>query len=430
MLALKLDIMTQLTSARRGEITQELKDVAEKEGISKEKLLRRVAKGKVVIPKNVNREIEPIGIGKGLRVKINANIGTSPDYVDIDTEIEKAKVALKYGADTIMDLSTGGDLKEIRRHFLEMDAPLGTVPVYEAAAFAEREGSPVVDLNSDIFFRVIEEQAKQGVDFMTVHAGITSEAIEKLRKQKRLTGIVSRGGAIIAAWMSHNSEENPFYKEYDYLLEIAKEYDVTLSLGDALRPGSTHDATDRAQVQELIILGELVERAREAGVQVMVEGPGHMPLNQIEANIILQKRLCNDAPFYVLGPLVTDIAPGYDHISGAIGGAIAALAGADFLCYVTPAEHLALPDIEDVRQGVIASKIAAHAADITRGIDVERDNEMSRARFELDWEKQFALCLDRERAEEYRSRRGPRKEEKTCSMCGSFCAMKLSGSFL
>ncbi|GCC11807.1 phosphomethylpyrimidine synthase [archaeon] len=430
MFIFKLDIMTQLTSAKRGEITQELKDVADKEGISRKKLMRRVAKGEIVIPKNITRKIEPVGIGKGLKVKLNANIGTSPDYIDINNEIEKAKVALKYGADTIMDLSIGGNIKEIRKYLLEMNAPLGTVPVYEAAAYAESKAMPVVDMSIDVFFRVIEDQARQGVDFMTLHAGVTSEGIERLRRQSRLTSIVSRGGAIMAAWMNHNNRENPLYEEYDSILEIAKEYDVTLSLGDALRPGSIHDATDRSQVQELIILGELVDRAREAGVQVMVEGPGHMPMNQIEANVILQKRLCSDAPFYVLGPLVTDIAPGYDHISGAIGGAIAALAGADFLCYVTPAEHLALPDLEDVRIGVIASKIAAHAADIARGIDVERDNEMARARFDLDWKKQFALCLDRERAEEYRSRRGPKKEEETCSMCGSFCAMKLSGSFL
>ncbi len=420
--------MTQLDSARRGEITPEIRRVAQQEGVEEEKLRRRVASGRVVILKNVEGSAAPLGIGEGLRVKINANVGTSPEYVDVEAELEKAKIAIKHGAHTIMDLSTGGDLPSIREEMLRLGVPLGTVPVYEAATLTERKGKAVVDMSPDVFFNVVEAQARQGVDFMTIHAGITLEALERLKNQQRVAGIVSRGGAIMAAWMKHNQQENPFFSDYDYLLEIAKEYDVTLSLGDALRPGSIADATDRVQIQELIILGELVERAREAGVQSMVEGPGHVPLNQIEANIVLQKSLCKGAPFYVLGPLVTDVAPGYDHITAAIGGAIAALAGADFLCYVTPAEHLALPDKEDVKLGVIASRIAAHAADLARGIDVEWDRAMSEARFNLDWEKQFELCIDPEKAREYRNRRKPKKATEACSMCGSFCAMKLSGS--
>lgn len=421
--------MTQFQSAQRGDKTPQIKAVAREEGVGEEKLRKRVAQGKVVIPRNVMRENKAVGIGEGLKVKVNANLGTSPESIQPEEEVEKAEVALRYGADTIMDLSIGGDLKAIRKNFLKLKTPLGTVPIYEAAVEAERAGKPVVDLGSEDFFRVIESQAKEGVDFMTIHAGITFEGLERLENQKRLTGIVSRGGAITASWMRHTGNENPFFQDYDHLLEIARDYDVTLSLGDALRPGSTQDATDRAQVQELLTIGELVERAWNSGVQAMVEGPGHMPLDQIKANVTLQKKLCKNAPFYVLGPLVTDIAPGYDHISGAIGGAVAALAGADFLCYVTPAEHLALPGIEDVREGVVASKIAAHSADITRGIDLKRDIEMSTARYSLDWENQFRLCIDPEKARKYRGKKEP-EERETCTMCGAFCAMKLSSSFL
>ncbi len=421
--------MTLMLEARRGVVSDELREVSRAEGIEEKVLLRRVAKGRVVIPRNsAGRELKPVGIGEGLRVKVNANIGTSPEHVSIEEELEKARVAVRYGADTLMDLSTGGDLRRIRREILKIPVPLGTVPIYEAGVLAAKRGS-IVDMSEDELFSVIEAQAREGVDFMTVHAGITLEALEALEKSPRVTGIVSRGGSFLAAWMRHNERENPLYENFDYLLEIAREHDVTLSLGDALRPGSTADASDEAQLRELMILGRLVRRCREAGVQCMVEGPGHVPLNQIEANVLLEKRLCDGAPFYVLGPLVTDIAAGYDHIAAAIGGAIAAYAGADFLCYVTPAEHLALPSVEDVRVGVVASKIAAHAADLARGKGREIDEEMSRARVELDWEKQFKLCLDPERAKEYRRRRLPKKSD-ACTMCGNFCAMKLTQEFL
>ncbi len=407
---------------------EEVKEISRKEKISEEKIAKRVAQGKIVILKNVLRDIPPVGIGKGLRVKINANIGTSPDYVNIDEELKKGKVAVKYGADTLMDLSTGGNLDEIRREILKIPVPLGTVPIYQAGVESAIKKGSIVDMSEDEILKVIEKHAKDGVDFMTLHAGITKESLEKLERQKRIMGIVSRGGSFIACWMLHNKEENPLYKNYDYILEIAKEYNVVLSLGDALRPGAIADATDRAQIQELIILGELVDRAREEKVQCMVEGPGHMKLNEIEANVIIQKKLCKEAPFYVLGPLVTDIAPGYDHIAGAIGGAIAAYAGADFLCYVTPAEHLALPSVEDVKLGVIASKIAAHAVDIARGLDYELDLEMSKARAELNWKKQFELCIDKEKAIEYRKRRKP-QDKDVCTMCGSYCAVKLIKRF-
>ncbi|NOZ59683.1 MAG: phosphomethylpyrimidine synthase ThiC, partial [Euryarchaeota archaeon] len=381
--------MTLMLEAQRGIVSDELREVSRAEGIEEKVLLRRVAKGRVVIPRNsAGRELKPVGIGEGLRVKVNANIGTSPEHVSIEEELEKARVAVRYGADTLMDLSTGGDLRRIRREILKIPVPLGTVPIYEAGVLAAKRGS-IVDMSEDELFSVIEAQAREGVDFMTVHAGITLEALEALEKSPRVTGIVSRGGSFLAAWMRHNERENPLYENFDYLLEIAREHDVTLSLGDALRPGSISDASDEAQLRELMILGRLVRRCREAGVQCMVEGPGHVPLNQIEANVLLEKRLCDGAPFYVLGPLVTDIAAGYDHIAAAIGGAIAAYAGADFLCYVTPAEHLALPSVEDVRVGVVASKIAAHAADLAKGRGKEIDEEMSRARVELDWEKQF-----------------------------------------
>ncbi len=419
--------MTLIKDARRGIADRELARLALAEGVSVESLLRRIASGRVVVPRNLRRqdaELRLVGIGEGLRVKVNANVGTSPACTSVEEELEKARVALKYGADTLMDLSTGGELREIRRKMLELPAPLGTVPVYEAGVRAENRGS-IVDMSEDELFSVIEEHAKDGVDFMTIHAGLTLETLEALERSSRITGIVSRGGSFLALWMKHNSSENPLYSEFDYLLEIAREHDVTLSLGDALRPGCVADAGDEAQMAELLTLARLVKRCREAGVQCMVEGPGHVPMNQIEAQVRLQKRLCDGAPFYVLGPLVTDIAPGYDHITGAIGGAIAALAGADFLCYVTPAEHLSLPAREDVRLGVVAARIAAHAADLARGRGTELDEELSRARVALDWERQFELCIDPERAREYR--RSLRKGE-TCSMCGSFCAMKLSGA--
>ncbi len=420
--------MTQIELAKRGIISEEIKKISKKEGIDEEIIRRRVASGKIVIFKNVDKDIEPVGIGRGLRVKINANVGTSSDLVNIEEELEKARVAVRYGADTIMDLSTGGDLDYIRGLFSKFEVPLGSVPIYQAAVEALNKGRAIVDMDEDDIFKSIEKHAKD-VDFYTIHAGITKEALDKLIKAKRIAGIVSRGGAFLAAYMLHNDSENPLYKDFDYVLEISREYDVVISLGDALRPGSVADASDAPQIQELIILGELVERARESNVQVIVEGPGHMPLNEIEANVRLQKKICKDAPFYVLGPIVTDIAPGYDHITGAIGAAIAAYSGADFICYVTPAEHLALPSVEDVKLGVIAAKIAAHAADIARGKDIEWDIEMSKARARLDWEKQFELCIDKEKALEYRKKRSP-KVLDTCTMCGKYCAMKLIKNYV
>ncbi|MEE8167716.1 MAG: phosphomethylpyrimidine synthase [Candidatus Hydrothermarchaeales archaeon] len=415
--------MTQMQLARRRDITPEVLEVSSREGVPAERISRGVAEGRIVIPKNILRDGVPaIGIGSGLRVKVNANVGTSPDFTGVKDEIKKAEAALECGADTLMDLSIGGDIKGVRKALLKLLVPLGTVPIYEAGVVALKKRGGIVNMKESDIFKAIEGQAKEGVDFMTVHAGITLEGVEKSRE--RLTGIVSRGGSFLAAWMLHNSQENPLYCSFDYLLEVAGEYDITLSLGDALRPGSIHDATDKAQIHELTVLGELVERARRSGVQCMVEGPGHLPIDQIEANVILEKKICKGAPFYVLGPLVTDIAPGYDHITGAIGGAIAAMAGADFLCYVTPAEHLALPTVEDVKQGVIASKIAAHAADIASGIDVERDREMAEARANLDWAKQFKLCINPERAMEFRKDRRPVSPD-VCTMCGEFCSMKL-----
>jgi len=425
--------LTQFESAKSGIITPEMKMVAEAEGIAPEVLMARMAAGRVVIPKNLHRDLaEPRGIGEGLRVKVNANIGTSADYPSAATEVEKLRAALDAGADAVMDLSTGGDIKAVRAAILNLcPVPLGTVPIYEAAVDAVKTRGAVVKMTEDEIFDVIERQAREGVDFVTVHCGITREAVGRLRKQGRITDIVSRGGAFLACWMLANEAENPLYVRFDDLLDIARRHDVTLSLGDAMRPGSILDASDRAQIQELIILGELVKRAREAGVQVMVEGPGHVPLDQIAANVIMQKRLCDGAPFYVLGPLVTDVAPGYDHITGAIGGAIAAMSGADFLCYVTPTEHLGLPTAEDVREGVIASRIAGHAADIVRGVPgaIEWDRRMSDARKALDWKTQISLAVDPKRAEELRARR-PTHSEDACSMCGEFCAMKAVEDYL
>ncbi len=342
--------MTLMHRAQHG-VTEEIEIVAAKENVSMDVLRRRVASGRVVIPRNVNRDIEPCGIGEGLSVKVNVNLGTSKDRVEVEEELEKLRVSLRYGADTIMDLSTGGDIDAIRRQILkECPIPVGTVPIYQAGLRAARQ-SAVVDMSEDDMFNGIEKHAKDGVDFMTVHCGITKESVAKLTRSGRITDVVSRGGSFLVAWILHNERENPLYQNYDYLLEMAKRYDFTLSLGDGLRPGCLHDASDRAQVQELVILGECVRRAREAQVQSMVEGPGHVPLDQIEANVRMEKTICDGAPFYVLGPLVTDIAPGYDHIVGAIGGALAAFHGADFLCYVTPAEHLCLPDVSDVKEG-------------------------------------------------------------------------------
>lgn len=424
--------MTQIQKARKGQITPSLKKVARNENLPVESLLPLVASGKVIIPHNpLHPLLRPIGIGQSLRTKVNVNIGTSADFPQVENELKKVDVSLRYEADAIMDLSTGGDLKRIRRRILKKATiPLGTVPIYQAAIEAiDRRGS-IVNMAEDDIFSAIESQAQEGVDFITVHCGLTLRAIDRLKKQGRVADIVSRGGAFHLAWMLHHRKENPLYARFDRLLEIALRYDITLSLGDGLRPGSILDATDRPQVEELLNLGELVKRAWEAGVQVMVEGPGHIPLDQVEMNIKLQKRVCQDAPFYVLGPLVTDIAPGYDHIVSAIGGAIAAAAGADFLCYVTPAEHLGLPTIDDVREGLIASKIAAHAADIVKGVKgaLERDLKLSRARKRLDWDMQRRLVIDPHKFEAIRKAR--KSKTKACSMCGNYCAMRLVGEFL
>jgi len=425
--------MTQLERAMLGEITPQMQEVAWKEGIPAEVIRERVARGVVVIPCNHNhRGLKACGIGYGLSTKVNANLGTSPVYPEWENEVEKMEVALAAGADAIMDLSTGGELKACRREVLERcPVPVGTVPVYEAAVRTRLQGKPVVEMEADELFKVIEEHAAEGVDFVTVHCGVTRNIVERMKTQPRLLGIVSRGGAMMAGWMLHRQEENPLYAQFDRLLEICKTHDVTLSLGDGLRPGCLADATDRAQIEELMTLGELVQRARAAQVQVMVEGPGHVPYDQIEANVKLQKRLCFEAPFYVLGPLVTDVAAGYDHIAGAIGGTLAAVAGADFLCYVTPSEHLGLPTAEDVREGTVASRIAAHAADIVKGVPLAwaRDLAMAEARRDLNWDRQMELALDPQRARKVRQDRNPVPQD-VCSMCGEFCAIDLINKYL
>ncbi|MBF8251329.1 MAG: phosphomethylpyrimidine synthase, partial [Deltaproteobacteria bacterium] len=369
--------MTQIENARQGIVTEEMKKAALSEGVSVDFIRDGVAKGNIAICRNKRRDIEPLAIGKGLRTKVNANIGTSGDSSDLSVELEKLRVAVKAGADAVMDLSTGGSLDDIRKEIIKQSpVTIGTVPIYSAVVELNQRGKTFIDMTADDLFRAIEKHAEDGVDFITVHCGVTRSSIERLDNEGRLMDIVSRGGSMTAAWMAKNGKENPLYEQYDRLLDIAREYELVLSLGDGLRPGSIADATDRAQIHELITLGELTQRAWDKGVQVMVEGPGHVPLDQIEANILLQKRLCHGAPFYVLGPLVTDIAPGYDHITSAIGGAIAARAGADFLCYVTPSEHLRLPDIDDVREGVMASRIAAHAGDIAKGVKGALDKDI------------------------------------------------------
>ncbi len=421
--------MTTKEKAKKGILTPEIEYCAREEGITPEALAELVAKGWAVVPANRKAHLSrPCAIGKGLRTKVNANIGTSRDLPDVEPELEKLRVALEAGADTIMDLSTGGPIDEIRRCIREnCPVPLGTVPIYQAAVEAvELHKKPIVEMTVEEMFRAVEKHAQDGVDFMTIHCGVTRAVLERFERRERVLGVVSRGGSFLVEWMVYNQKENPFYERFDDLLALAKEYEFTLSLGDGIRPGCLADATDGPQVQELIILGELTLRAWEAGVQVMIEGPGHVPLNQIEANILLEKRLCHGAPFYVLGPLVTDIAPGYDHIGCAIGGAIAAAAGADFLCYVTPAEHLRLPTIEDVREGVIAARIAGHAADIVKGVPgaFEKDLAMAKARARLDWETQIKLSIDPEKARRYRLEGGVSKG-KACTMCGEYCAIKV-----
>ncbi len=420
--------MTQMQEARAGRITEEMKIVAGEEGVDVEVLRDRVARGEVVILRNnKHKNIKPVGVGKGLRTKVNANLGTSTDYLDVDYEVEKAKVAVQVGGDTIMDLSTGGDLARIRQTIMkEVPVVIGTVPIYQAAIEVIQAKGALIRMMPDDIFAVLEKQAEEGVDFFTVHCGVTQASIARLQKQGRLMDIVSRGGSFLTTWMIANKQENPLFEYFDRVLEIASAYDVTLSLGDGLRPGCLADATDRAQIEELVTLGELTKRAWEKGVQVMIEGPGHVPMNQIQTNIELEKSLCSNAPFYVLGPIVTDVAPGYDHITSAIGGALAAAAGADFLCYVTPAEHLKLPNLEDVRQGVIATRIAGHAADIAKGLPnaMEWDVAMSRARKNLNWKDQIKLAMDSERAEKFREEGKPHMED-VCSMCGEYCAIKL-----
>ena len=415
---------TQMNAARQGIITPEMEAVAKKEQISAEELRELMAQGKAVIPANkLHTCLEPNGIGSMLKTKINVNLGTSRDWKDLDMELEKVNDAVKMGAESIMDLSSFGDTQKFRRKLTsQCPAIIGTVPIYDAVVYYHK---PLKEITSQEWIDIVEMHAKDGVDFMTIHVGINKATAGRFKKNKRLTNIVSRGGSIIFAWMEMTGEENPFYEHFDHILEICQQYDVTLSLGDACRPGCIADAGDISQIEELVTLGELTKQAWEKDVQGIIEGPGHMALNQIEANMKIQQTLCQGAPFYVLGPLVTDIAPGYDHITAAIGGAIAAANGASFLCYVTPAEHLRLPDVDDVKEGIIASKIAAHAADIAKGIKgaADWDRQMSTARKNLDWEEMFRLAIDPEKARRYRAQAKPEKED-TCSMCGNFCAVK------
>jgi phosphomethylpyrimidine synthase len=425
--------MNQIREARKGNITPEMEAVARAEGVSLDHVREGVANGTIVITRNaLHTSITPLGVGRGLRTKTNANIGTSKDRMSVDDEIAKLKVAVAAGADAVMDLSTGGPITEIRKEILKQSTvAVGTVPIYQAAVETVEQGKSIVQMDPEVLFRVIEEQGEEGVDFITVHCGVTQASVERLKKQGRIMDVVSRGGAFHLEWIIYNEAENPLYAHYDRLVEIAKKYDMTLSLGDGMRPGSLADATDRAQIEELITLGELRDIALDAGVQVMIEGPGHVPINQVETNIRIQKELCKGAPFYVLGPLVTDVAPGYDHITSAIGGAIAGAAGADFLCYVTPSEHLRLPDLDDVREGVIAARIAAHAADIAKGVKgaLDWDREMSRRRKALDWQGQIELSLDPEKARRLRQSSMP-KESDVCTMCGEFCSMKGVSAYL
>ncbi|WP_147589739.1 phosphomethylpyrimidine synthase ThiC [Clostridium paraputrificum] len=415
---------TQMDAAKKGIITSEMEIVAAKEDISVEKLRGLVAEGKIVIPANRNHKtLSPEGVGQGLKTKINVNLGISKDCPECEKEFEKVKVALDMKAEAIMDLSNYGKTEGMRRKIVDMStAMIGTVPIYDAVGFYDKE---LKDITAEEFFKVVEKHGQDGVDFITIHAGLNREAVETVKRNKRLTHIVSRGGSLLFAWMELNNKENPFFEYYDELLDICAKYDMTISLGDALRPGSINDSTDANQIKELIALGELTKRAWKKNVQVIIEGPGHMALNEIEANMLLQKKLCHGAPFYVLGPLVTDVAPGYDHITSAIGGAIAATYGADFLCYVTPAEHLRLPNLEDMKEGIVATKIAAHAADIAKGIKGARewDNKMSKARADIDWDTMFALALEPEKARRYRAESKPHDEE-SCTMCGKMCSMR------
>ena len=417
--------MTQLEMARNNEISNEMEIVSEKEKIDVKYLIKKISEGRIVIPASkLHKNINPIGIGEGLKIKINANIGSSPDRAEVSHELEKLQICIDAKADTVMDLSTGGDIDKIRREIIKnSNIPVGTVPVYQAACSV----NDIVELDEKDFIDGIRKHIEDGVDFITIHAGLVRSSIPFIKK--RMMGVVSRGGALILKWMIHNNKENPLFENFNEILKMAKRYDVTLSLGDGLRPGCLKDATDKAQISELKVIGDLTLNAWENDVQVMVEGPGHIPLNQIEENIRLEKKICHGAPFYVLGPLVTDIAPGYDHITSAIGGCLAAYYGADFLCYVTPAEHLGLPSVEEVKEGVISSRIAAHAADVARGVGgaIDWDNEMSKARSNLDWRRMLELSINPEVAKDIRERCTDADEE-VCSMCGRFCSVKTSKS--
>lgn len=418
--------MTRIESAKKGIVTDEVKFVAAAEGLTPEQLSEDIAAGISVIPININHKITPLGIGRNMRTKVNANIGTSRDKISIEDEMEKLAVLVKYGADAVMDLSTGGPIKELRKMMLKKSPiAVGTVPIYEAAVRAAGQKGSISKMTADELFGVIEEHAAEGVDFVTVHSGLTMRAVERLRNEGRILDIVSRGGSFLLEWMIYNEKDNPLYEQYDRLLEIALKYDMTLSLGDGMRPGCLADATDRTQIEELLTLGELRDRSVEANVQVIIEGPGHVPLNQVELNVRLEKEICKGAPFYVLGPLVTDIGMGYDHITAAIGGAVAGAAGADFLCYVTPSEHIRLPSIDDVKEGVIVSKLAAHAADIAKGIKgaMDADIKMAKCRKALDWNGQIAMSLNPDKVREWRAEVPP-TETEVCSMCGEFCAIR------
>lgn len=420
--------MTQLEYAKNNTVTPLMKKIIRDERLNSRQFLRHIKEGKAVMPRNLKHDIKsPCGVGLGLRTKVNANIGTSTDKSHEKDELKKLETAVKYGADTIMDLSVGGDLKKIRKEILKHSPiPVGTVPIYEIAVNASKRKDDFLNFNISDILDVLESQAEEGVDFFTIHAGVTRRALSVLKKHKRILDIVSRGGAILANWIVKHKKENPFYEYFDRILDIAYKYDVTLSLGDGLRPGSILDATDKAQLTELEILGELAARAKRKNVQVMIEGPGHVPLDQIKKNIVLEKKICHGAPFYCLGPLVTDVASGYDHISSSIGGALAAGFGADFLCYVTPSEHLRHPSLEDVREGVVASRIAAHAADIVKGIKSARewDKKMSQARKKRDWKKQIELSIDPDKASDYRASSKPAFLD-VCTMCGKYCSIKL-----
>lgn len=425
-----MNYKTQMEAAKKGIVTKEMETVAQKEQMDTKELMELVAKGTVAIPANINhKSLSAEGIGDGLKTKINVNLGISGDCKDYTLEFEKVKMAIDFGAEAIMDLSNYGKTNTFRKQLIEYSpAMIGTVPMYDAIGYLEKD---LLDIKAEDFLKVVEAHAKEGVDFMTIHAGINKRAVECLKRDKRKMNIVSRGGSLLFAWMKMTGNENPFYEHYDEVLDILREYDCTISLGDALRPGCIDDSTDAGQISELIELGALTERAWQKDVQVMVEGPGHMAMNEIAANMKIQKRICHNAPFYVLGPLVTDIAPGYDHITSAIGGAIAANNGANFLCYVTPAEHLRLPDLSDVKEGIIASKIAAHAADIANGIKGARDidNKMADARHKLDWDAMFEVAIDKEKAKRYYEST-PVSERHTCSMCGKMCAVRTTNLIL